>query len=162
MYRGGQFYWWKNRSIRRKQMTCRKSLTNFLRTPEFIPGSQWGSCYSIFSFMSMLCRSLFVRFLLDIVLSVILSFFFWPLCCLSIYDLLLLITPLVSSKSSYRIMLYRVHLAICEIGTIDVASSTSRHEQDSNLQSYNVVHTKAEMYIKYLVTQYGMDINYSF
>jgi hypothetical protein len=35
VYHGGQFYWWKNRSIRRKQPTCRKSLTNFLRTPEF-------------------------------------------------------------------------------------------------------------------------------
>ena len=34
------------------------------------------------------CRSLFV-----------LSFFFWPLCCLSSFDLRILITPLVSSNS---------------------------------------------------------------
>ena len=27
---------------------------------EFTPGFQWGWCYSIFSFMCMLCRSLFV------------------------------------------------------------------------------------------------------
>jgi hypothetical protein len=27
---------------------------------EFTPGFQWGSCYSIFSFMCMFCRSLFV------------------------------------------------------------------------------------------------------
>jgi hypothetical protein len=40
--------------------------------PEFIPGFQWGSCYSIFSFMCMFCRSLFV-------LS---SFVCWPLCFL--------------------------------------------------------------------------------
>jgi hypothetical protein len=28
-----------------------------------------------------------------------LSFFFWPLCCLSFFDLRILITPLVSSNS---------------------------------------------------------------
>jgi hypothetical protein len=39
------------------------------REPEFTPGFQWSSCYSIFSFMCMFCRSLFV----------LLSFFFWPL-----------------------------------------------------------------------------------
>jgi hypothetical protein len=32
----------------------------------------WRSCYSTFSFMCMICRSLFV----------FLYFFFWPLCCL--------------------------------------------------------------------------------
>jgi hypothetical protein len=37
--------------------------------------------------LCMFCRSLFVR----------LSFFFWPLCCLS-FELQILITPLVSSK----------------------------------------------------------------
>ena len=28
--------------------------------PEFTPGFQWGSCYPIYSFMCMCCRSLFV------------------------------------------------------------------------------------------------------
>ena len=59
--------------------------------PEFTPGVQWGSCYSIFSFMCMFCRSLFV----------LLYFFFWSLCCLFFFDLWILITPLVSSNSSY-------------------------------------------------------------
>jgi len=27
-YRGGQIYWWRKRSTRRKPQTCRKSLTN--------------------------------------------------------------------------------------------------------------------------------------
>jgi hypothetical protein len=49
------------------------------------------SCYSIFSFMCMLCRLLFV----------LLYFFSWSLCCLSFFNLQLLITPLVSSNSSY-------------------------------------------------------------
>ena len=40
----------------------------------------------------------FVLFLLVIVLSVLLSFFFWSLCCLS-FDLRILITPLVCSDS---------------------------------------------------------------
>jgi len=30
LFRGGQFYWWGNRSTRRDQPTCRKSLTNFI------------------------------------------------------------------------------------------------------------------------------------
>ena len=55
--------------------------------PEFTPDFQWGSCYSIFSFMCMFCRSLFVH----------LTFFFWPLCYLFFFDLRILITPLVSS-----------------------------------------------------------------
>ena len=58
--------------------------------PEFTPGFQWGSCYSIFSFMYMFCRSLIV----------ILYFFFWPLCCLFFFDIRILITLLVSSNSS--------------------------------------------------------------
>jgi len=42
--------------------------------PEFTPGFKGGSCYSIFSFMCMFCRSLFVLFLLAIVLSVLLRY----------------------------------------------------------------------------------------
>ena len=59
--------------------------------PEFTSGFQWGSCYLIFSFICMFCRSLFV----------LLSFFFWPLSCLFFFDLRILITPLVSSNFSY-------------------------------------------------------------
>ena len=60
----------------------------------------------IFSFICMFCRSLFV-------LS---YFFFWPLCCLFIFDLrILIITPLVSSDSSYlyvsKITIYIVRVS---------------------------------------------------
>jgi len=41
---------------------------------ELIPGYQWGSYYTSFSFMCMFCRSLFVFFLLAIVLSVLLPY----------------------------------------------------------------------------------------
>ena len=58
--------------------------------PEFAPGFKWGSCYSIFSFMCIFYRSLFV----------LLYFFFWPLCCL-FFELRILIIPLVSSNSTY-------------------------------------------------------------
>ena len=44
--------------------------------PELTLGFQWGSYYSIFSFMCMLYRSLFV----------VLYFFFWSLCCLFFSD----------------------------------------------------------------------------
>ena len=47
----------------------------------------WDSCYSILTFMCMFCRSL-------------LSFFFWPLCCLYFFNLRILITPLLSSNTS--------------------------------------------------------------
>ena len=64
-------------------------------TPVFTPSFQWGSCCSIFSFMCMFCRSLFVLFLLAIVLSVFLRFTDsdYPF---GILDLQILITPLVS------------------------------------------------------------------
>ena len=65
-----------------------------LTLPEHLsspPGFSWGSCYSIFSFICMFCRSLFVR----------LYFFFWPLCCLFFFDIRILIAPLVSSNSSF-------------------------------------------------------------
>jgi hypothetical protein len=48
--------------------------------------------------MCMLCRSLFV----------LLYLFFWPLCCLFVLDLPILITSLVSSNSSY--LLSRVEI----------------------------------------------------
>jgi hypothetical protein len=57
--------------------------------PEFTPGFNLGSCYWIFSFLCMFCRSLLI----------LLSFFIWPLYCLS-FDLWILIIPLVSSNSS--------------------------------------------------------------
>ena len=41
---------------------------------EFTLGFQWGSCYSIFSFLCMFCRSLFFLFLLTIALSVLLRY----------------------------------------------------------------------------------------
>jgi hypothetical protein len=72
--------------------TTRGAVTAYTsRAHEFTPGFKWGSCYSFFSFICMFCRSLFV----------LLSFFFWPLCCLLFFDLRIMITPLVSSKSSY-------------------------------------------------------------
>jgi hypothetical protein len=52
----------------------------------------------------MFCRSLFV----------LLYFFFWPLCCLS-FDLQILITPLVSTNTSYdatAFLQYRIFLVI--------------------------------------------------
>jgi hypothetical protein len=63
------------------------------RVPESTPVLYWDSFYSMISFMCKFCRSLFVR----------LSFFFWPLCCLSFFDLRILITPLVFSTLFYTL-----------------------------------------------------------
>ena len=63
-------------------------LPEHLSSPPFLVGS----CYSIFGFIRMFCRSLFV----------LLSFLFWPLCCRLFCDIRILITPLISSNSSSR------------------------------------------------------------
>ena len=76
---------------------------------EFTLNFQWSSCYSIFRFMCMFCRSLFA----------ILYFLFCPLCCLIFFffDIRILITPLVSSNSSLgevlKIMTGRVRGNTC-------------------------------------------------
>ena len=58
--------------------------------PEHLSSSPaFGSCNSIFGFMCMFCRSLFV----------FLYFFLWPSCCLFFFDLRILIIPLLSSNS---------------------------------------------------------------
>ena len=62
---------------------------------EITPGFYWGSCYSIFSFICMFCRSLFV----------LLSPFFWPLCCLFFFNIRILIATLISPNSSWDIVL---------------------------------------------------------
>ena len=60
------------------------------------PGFKWGSRYSIFSFMFNVCRSLFV----------LLYFFFWPLCCLSFFDLRIMITSLWYLQISYTSIIW--------------------------------------------------------
>ena len=105
------------RSTRSKPLTCHKSLTNGAisgagtaypsKAPELDPVF---SGIRVTRFL-VLCECLFV----------LLYFFFKPLCCLFFFDLWILITPLVSSNSSYHIILYRVQ-------------SIPRHERDSNSQ----------------------------
>ena len=56
----------------------------------FTPGVQWGSCYSINSFVCVCFVDRCLSFC---------PFFFWPLCCLSFFELRILIIPLVSSSS---------------------------------------------------------------
>ena len=56
--------------------------------PQFL---EWGHVTQSLVLCVMFCRSLFV----------LLSFLFWPLCCLSFFDLQILITPLVSSNSLF-------------------------------------------------------------
>jgi hypothetical protein len=64
------------------------TLPEHLSSPLVFSGVH-SSCYSIFSFMCMFCRSFFV----------LLYFFCWPLCCL-FFNKRILITLLVSSNSS--------------------------------------------------------------
>ena len=57
-----------------------------------------------FGFFGEICvaRSLDLCVVFYRSLFVFLHFLFWPLCCLSLFDLRFLIIPLVSSKSSHR------------------------------------------------------------
>ena len=64
-------------SIFPQRQISRRGTAHPSGAPAFTHGFQWGTCYSIFSFMCMFCRSLFfpfVLFLLTIVLSVLLRF----------------------------------------------------------------------------------------
>ena len=62
---------WKNFSLHQR-FTSGVGIAYPSGAPAFISDFKWGSCYSIFSFMCIFCRSLFVLFLLTIVLSVLL------------------------------------------------------------------------------------------
>ena len=71
-------------------ITSGTGTSNCSEAPKFTPGFKWGSLYSIFSFICMFCRSLFV----------LLYFFFWPLWYLFFFDIRILFTSLVSSSSA--------------------------------------------------------------
>ena len=60
--------------------------------PEFTHGFSGVRVIRSLVLMCMFCRSL----------CVLLYFFFWPLCCLFFFDIRIIITPLVSSNSSYK------------------------------------------------------------
>ena len=77
-----------------------KTFTGPFRSTWVQPRFLVGSCYSIFSFICMFCRSLFF----------LMYFFFWPLCCLS-FDIRILINPLVSSNSSWLRVVCGVRIA---------------------------------------------------
>ena len=77
-------YFWCTVTINTTGATSEAETAYPSGAPEFTPGFKWGSCYSIFSFICMFCRSLFVP----------LYFFFWPLCCLFFFDIRFLITSL--------------------------------------------------------------------
>ena len=63
--------------------------------------------------MCMFCRSLFV----------LLYFFFWPLYCLSFFDIRIMITPLVSSKSS---MIYQWFIRVTSCRHVHIRATGIR------------------------------------
>jgi hypothetical protein len=78
-------FWRHYSRMRQNRSTLPEYLINFF---------QWSSCFSIFSFICMFCRSLFV----------LLYFFAWPLCSLFLFDIQILIINLVSQNSSFRFL----------------------------------------------------------
>jgi hypothetical protein len=76
------------------------TLSIYQITHEFTLGFYWGSWYSIFSFMCMFCRSLFV----------LLFIFFRPLCCLFFFHIRILTIPLLSSNSYWTVIMSNYHI----------------------------------------------------
>ena len=62
-------YHWICNQITTKGVTSGAGTVYPSGAPEFTPCIQWGPCFLIFCFLCMLCRSLFVHFILVIVLS---------------------------------------------------------------------------------------------
>ena len=88
------------RSYVKKTGATNGTATSYLfEAPERTNGFCWGLCYSIFSFMYMFCRWLFIIF----------SFFSLLFSCLSFFDLRILITPFIYSNffcisNSYKLL----------------------------------------------------------
>jgi hypothetical protein len=62
LYRGGQFYWWRNWSTRRKPPTCRKSLTMYGRVglPNNKLGWHWFYEHMVYLLMSIFKNKLWI------------------------------------------------------------------------------------------------------
>jgi hypothetical protein len=88
-------------------------------------GFQWGSCYSIFSFMCMFCRSLFV----------LLYFFFWPLCCLFA---ILLYVRLRSTDSDYPFGIFKLFLVLLGLFFRHMVGVCEFNHYDHQLSNKNI------------------------
>ena len=104
-----------------------------LTRPEHL--SSWGSCFSIFSFMCMFCKSLFV----------LLYFYFLPFCCL-FFDIWILITSLISSNASYFLLTSAIGAFVSRhiSGSGDKTICTSCRFTCSRFRrmEYKIFHTK--------------------
>jgi hypothetical protein len=76
--------------VKRRMSLVDQELLTLSEHPSLPPGFSGVRVARILVFCVVFCRSLFVPS----------SFFFWPLCCLSFFDLRILITRLVFSNSS--------------------------------------------------------------
>jgi len=78
-----------------------------VRKLRFAPSFKWGSCYSIFSFICVCCRSLYI----------LLSSFFWPLCCLSFHLPLRYLQTLLTEKRERTSWTGSVNVALNKLST---------------------------------------------
>ena len=92
---------------------------------------KWLPGYSIFSFMCMICRSLFILL------------YFWSLCCLFFFDIQILITPLISSNSFY--LMYRN-----EDHNRRGDHSPRRGSTDRRVTEYIYFRVKSQIHFKYI------------
>ena len=109
------------------------------------PNMQHLSSLPVFTSGVSVTRSLvlYVCFV-DRCLSLKLSFFFWPLCCLSFFDLRILITSLISSNSSCN-TIPTFHLCsndalALDIWEIFILFNNLDQEQDSNVWNDMSIH----------------------
>ena len=114
---------------------------------EFTYGFQWGSCYSIFSFMCMFCRSLFV--LLAIVLSV-LWYLQTLLVCPSSYKIFILLLKTFHVRTKYLFHVRDENILKCQqkaynciLNQLCVIRNNNLHPFSSlpSLHSFLLLHT---------------------
>jgi hypothetical protein len=103
---------------------------------------KWGWCYSICSFMCMSCRSMFG----------LLFFLFLPLCCLSFFDLRILIAPwylqTLLETQIRHIWLYVVFFLNC--ASINWVCPVDAHTDQPLPRTYKVVLSNRNTFYRFL------------
>jgi hypothetical protein len=133
-----ELYFWRYLILQWYQL-MEQALLIFVEHMSSLPGFLWDSSYSIFSFMCMFCRSLYV----------VLHFLYWPLCCLFFFDIRILITPLVRDCIGYITLLVIALIEYVDTSNMTILSmyheiykipNNKSHENLGNMVQKSILH----------------------